>query len=71
MSIVWDYCSKPDALIPNVVETLQKLGFSITAEGIENEQMAKSMTDIGVSFLQGYHFSKPIPMEEFVKIYSK
>lgn len=71
MSIVCDYCSKPDALIPNVVETFQKLGFSITAEGIENEQMAKSMTDIGVTFLQGYHFSRPIPMEEFVKIYSK
>ena len=70
MSIVWDYCKNPDVLIPNIVDTLRKLGFSITAEGIEDEHMAKTMSDIGVRYLQGYHFSKPVPMEEFVKNYS-
>ena len=39
----------------------------MTAEGVEDEEMAKVMTEVGVDYLQGYCFSKPIPMEDFVE----
>lgn len=71
MSIVWDYCEKPDPLIPNMVQTFNTMGFGITAEGIEDETMAKKMRDIGVKYLQGYYFSKALPIEEFVSKYSQ
>jgi EAL domain-containing protein (putative c-di-GMP-specific phosphodiesterase class I) len=70
MSTVWDYCSNPDDVLPNMVKTFRGVGFSITAEGIEDEVMAEKMRNIGVTYLQGYHFSKPLSISDFVKKYS-
>ncbi len=69
MSIVWDYCDNPDNIIPNMVSTFGKIGFGITAEGIETKDMMEKMADIGVDFLQGFFFSKPLPVDEFVSHY--
>ncbi len=69
MSLVWDYCRKPDEMVPSMVDTFKKMGFSITAEGIEDGNMAEDMSEVGVNYLQGFHFSKPIPMEDFESRY--
>lgn len=65
MAIVRDYCKNPDSLLPNMIKTFKSMGFSITAEGIETEEMADTMYEIGCDYLQGYLFSPPVPMEEF------
>lgn len=70
MSLVWEYAKKPDELLPNMVQTFGKLGFLITAEGVEDEKMAKMMADIGCHYLQGYYFDKALTMDEFVAKYS-
>ncbi|RKM63140.1 EAL domain-containing protein [Butyrivibrio sp. XB500-5] len=69
LSIVWDYCKEPDVILPNLVDTFERMGFSVTAEGIEDEKMAEAMTDIGCDYLQGYYYSMPLPMDEFVAKY--
>ena len=38
---------------------------------VENQQMAELMADMGVTHLQGYHFSKPVSMKDFVNDYAK
>ncbi|MCR4617048.1 MAG: EAL domain-containing protein [Lachnospiraceae bacterium] len=68
-SLVWDYDKDPGEIIPSMVYTFKNIGFSITAEGVETEQMVEKMRSIGCDYLQGYYFSKPIPAEEFVKKY--
>lgn len=70
MSIVWDFCKEPDAILPNMIQAFKHMGFRITAEGIEDEGMVSAMTDIGCDLLQGYHYSKPISAEEFAEKYS-
>ena len=40
------------------------------AEGIETEEMAGMLRDIGCDYLQGFYFSKPLPVNEFVMKYS-
>ena len=70
MSIVWDYCNEPDAILPNMIEAFKHMGFYITAEGIENADMAATMKDTGCDLLQGYHYSKPVPVAEFAAKYS-
>ncbi len=70
MSIVWDYCKQPDSILPSAVTAFASTGFDITAEGIEDEDMAQKLTDIGCTYLQGYHFSKPLPIPEFLEKYS-
>ncbi|MBO5551806.1 MAG: EAL domain-containing protein [Lachnospiraceae bacterium] len=66
MSLVWDYCASPDDILPSMIQAFKSMGFSITAEGIENESMADIMKKIGCDYLQGYYYSKPIPMDEFM-----
>jgi EAL domain-containing protein (putative c-di-GMP-specific phosphodiesterase class I) len=71
MNIVWDHCARPDEVIPNMVRTFLNMGFEITAEGIEDEAMAKTMQDVGCTYLQGFYYAKPMPAQEFVKKYLK
>ena len=70
MEIVWDYIHNRDSLLPTLVQTFKKMHFSITAEGIETEEMADAMADIECDYLQGFYFSRPLPMDEFVEKYS-
>ena len=68
MAIVRDYCNNPDKLLPSVIQTFKIMGFTVTAEGIETEEMADAMYKIGCDYLQGYLFSPPVPIEEFADI---
>ncbi len=71
MTIVWDYCKEKDDLLPTMVKAFKQIGFTITAEGIENTEMVDAMKDIGCNLLQGFHYSRTIPCEEFAKRYGK
>ena len=71
MNIVWDYIRDRDALLPALVQAFRQMGFSITAEGIETREMAEAMAGIGCDYLQGYHYSKPLPMDEFAGKYMR
>ena len=70
MSVVWDYCKNPDEILPSMISTFKRMGFKTTCEGIEDANMAKIVTELGADYLQGYLYSKPLPMDEFVKKYS-
>ncbi|RKM61034.1 EAL domain-containing protein [Butyrivibrio sp. CB08] len=70
MSIVRDYFREPDDILPSMIQAFKHMGFGVTAEGIEDEDMAAVMTKVGCDYLQGYYYSKPLPMNEFVEKYS-
>ena len=70
MGIVWDYIKDKDVLLPMIVQAFKQMEFSVTAEGIETAEMADAMSELGCDFLQGYYFSKPLPVDEFVQKYT-
>ena len=70
MNIVWDYIRDRDSLLPALVQAFKQMGFSITAEGIETKEMAEAMADIHCDYLQGYYYSRPLPIDDYVKKYS-
>ncbi|MGI6264885.1 MAG: EAL domain-containing protein [Acutalibacteraceae bacterium] len=70
LDVVWDYVRERDEFLPSIVQAFKRMNYHITAEGIENEEMAQALTAIGCDFLQGFHFSKPLPMDEFVRKYT-
>lgn len=39
----------------------------IVSEGIETEEQYRTMEKLGISFIQGYYFSKPLPEREFLE----
>lgn len=42
------------------------LKLKIVSEGIETKEMLEAMEDLGISYIQGYYFSKPIPEDDFI-----
>ena len=69
MEFVWDYFKEKDKILPTLVQTIKQMGFTVTAEGIESKEMATAMNDIGCDYLQGFCFSRPLSIEEFLSRY--
>ena len=69
--IVWAYFEdrnkKAKVILESSIEMMKKLELKIIAEGVETAEQAQTLTDMGVDFLQGFHFSKPIPAELFLR----
>lgn len=60
--------AKTKVLLETSVEMFRKMNLKIVAEGVETQAQALYLEDIGVDYLQGYFFSKPVPEEEFIRI---
>ena len=43
----------------------------IVSEGIETEKQYQVMKDLGINYIQGYYFSKPLPEAEFLEFLTK
>lgn len=71
MEVVWDYFRERDTLLPTLVQAFRQMDVTITAEGIETAEMAEALAAIGCDYLQGYYYSRPIPMDDFVAKYGK
>jgi len=57
------------AAICRAITTLGRaLGLAVTAEGIETEEQAMLTRQLGCTHAQGYHFSRPLPADEFARL---
>ncbi|MBF5054437.1 diguanylate cyclase/phosphodiesterase [Alcanivorax venustensis ISO4] len=52
------------AVVQAMIQLAETFGFSITAEGIETEQQAEVLRQLGCREGQGYLFGKPMPWQE-------
>lgn len=43
------------------------MGLKIVSEGVETEEQLVGMKALGVQYIQGYYFSRPLPEREFIK----
>lgn len=68
-SMVWSSFedSKASIAFESTVAMIQKLGMHIVAEGVETYGQADFLTSLGIEYLQGYYFAKPMPAAEFIK----
>ncbi len=55
-------------IVKAMIELGHNLGMKIVVEGIENEEMFTLLSSFGSDFIQGYYFSKPLPVFEFQKL---
>jgi len=55
------------AIVHAVIALGHTLGFKVVAEGVETLPTAQTLTALGCDELQGYCFSRPLPLEAFVE----
>ena len=51
--------SRSQAVVAAIVALAQSLEIEVTAEGIEHEDQAEAMAELGCSCFQGFHFGRP------------
>lgn len=56
------------AVIGVVVELAKKLGMKTVAEGVETSEQAAFLEEVGCDMIQGYLFSRPVPVAQFEQI---
>lgn len=65
-----DYISdnKTDrAMVKSIINMGKNLNMRVLAEGVESAIQANILAENGCDLLQGYHFSKPLPIKELAK----
>ena len=74
-SLLWP-CFKEEAsegtknakiLLENMISMLLKMGRKIVVEGIETKEQFEYLESLGITYAQGFYFSKPLPEDEFIK----
>ena len=65
-SFVDDILTSEDArgLIQSIIGIGKNLGIPVLAEGTENAEQVALLTEFGCERFQGYHFAKPMPIDE-------
>ena len=61
-------------MVKNFSETFNKIGYKILFEGIEDENDEKNCIGMNANYLQGYKYSRPIPinnLSEFLQQINK
>ncbi len=59
------YEPKSRAIVKTVIELAKNLGFDVIAEGAETQPQVDALRDLGCDVIQGYHFSRPLPPDQF------
>ena len=61
--------SKPNqVLVQAVVSCANQLGYKSCIEGVEDKALFEYLHRYGSTYYQGYHFSKPVTLDEFKKL---
>ncbi len=68
--LVWQYHDNPtNSVLPHLIEDIRSSGMDVVAEGIESKSMGKEMIELGCNYLQGFYFSRPVPLKRFPKVF--
>jgi len=57
-----------EAIVSTIIAMAESLSLSVIAEGVENEEQIKFLSEQGCVDMQGYYFSNPLQRDEFIKL---
>ncbi len=58
-------------ILEHIVNMAQKLDMVVIAEGVENKEQLELLDNMGCDLFQGYYFSKPVAIDDFIKYADK
>ena len=50
---------------------IHDLKLKIVSEGVETKEQMEIISELGIDYIQGYYFSKPLSGEEFLQYIAK
>lgn len=59
---------KNQAMVRSILYFADKSNMATCLEGVENEELQNYLRDYNATWFQGYYYSKPIPLNELVKL---
>lgn len=67
--IVWASFENETAklVFENETRTIQSLGIPLVVEGIETKEQSETMERLGVDYIQGYYYGRPLPEKECLR----
>jgi diguanylate cyclase (GGDEF)-like protein len=54
-------------VLSHTVAMMKAIGKDVLAEGVETREQVEQLGEMGVDYIQGYYFSKPLPEADFVR----
>jgi len=63
-----DFPYQNDNLIKSIINLGHNLKLKVLAEGAENKEQVELLRKLGCNEIQGYYYSKPIPIEDFDRL---
>lgn len=54
------------AIISSILSLSNELGIKVIAEYVETAEIRDKLHELGCTWYQGYYFSKPVPLEDFI-----
>lgn len=63
------YFTNPKAkeVMESVVGMFHRMDMKIVSEGVETREQFDAMCDLGINYIQGFYFSKPLPKDALLK----
>ncbi len=58
-------------LLESMVNMILQMGLKIVVEGVETKEQFDYLVNLGVTYIQGYYFSKPIDTMEYLRFLEK
>ena len=58
-------------MVELVIDMAKAIGTPVVAEGVETEEQYLILKDLGCDLIQGYYFSRPLPVSDFGKLLSE
>jgi EAL domain-containing protein (putative c-di-GMP-specific phosphodiesterase class I) len=59
--------SKGKLVMETATGMILDMGLKIVSEGVETIKQLEAMKKLGVQYIQGFYFSRPLPKDEFLK----
>ncbi len=56
---------KAHYIVEATISMIHEMELKIVSEGIETAEQYERMKEMGIAYIQGYYFSKPVPQNEF------
>lgn len=53
-------------VVKNTISMVKDMNMKIVMEGVETEESLREFSNLGVDYIQGYYFSRPLPQDKFI-----